>query len=76
MRRKRGQSEIEEAAFFRLVEISPADENGPLGADMWKSIHALEVGSLSGKKSHNTAYENAPEKLHVQACSRPLLIWR
>lgn len=60
--KKRGQSEIEEAAFFRLVEISPADENGPLGADMWKSIHALEL-ALSLERNHTTRLTRTRQKI-------------
>ena len=40
--RRLGATEVEEAAFKRLVEILPEEEPGTLEHDFWKTIYAFE----------------------------------
>jgi hypothetical protein len=40
--RRLGVSEVEEAAFKRLIEVLPGEAPGSIEHDFWKTIHAFE----------------------------------
>ena len=40
--RRLGSKEVEEAAFRRLIHVSPAEEPGTVEHDFWSTVHAFE----------------------------------
>lgn len=59
---KSNANEIEDAAFRRLIEISPMETDGPLERDMWRSIYALEQ-VLSLERSRTTRLARTRQKI-------------
>src|SRR5665213_3295970 len=59
---KKSEPIIGNAAFRRLVSISPAEKKGTVEHDFWQSIHALEL-VLSAENKKTTRLSRTRQKI-------------
>ncbi len=60
--RNAGSAVVEKAAFRRLVEVLPYEDDTPLSRDFWRSIHSLEE-SLTTERKKTTRLSRTRQKL-------------
>jgi hypothetical protein len=60
---KKGDAEIADAAFRRLVSLVPAEKKGTVEHDFWQSIHALEF-VLSKEKGKTMRLSRLRQKIN------------
>ena len=69
-----GSKEVEDAAFRRLIEVSPADEPGTVEHDLWRTVAAFEH-LLTQERKKTTRLSRTRQKLARVGVVQTLTDW-
>ncbi len=72
--RKKGEADIEAAAFKRLIELLPKENPGTLEWDFWRTIHAFEL-TLTDENGRTTRLSRTRQKVHRVGIKQTLTDW-
>jgi hypothetical protein len=71
---ERGATDIEDAAFRRLVSILPSEQPGTVAYDLWRTIYAFEH-ILSQERNRTTLLSRTRQKITRVGETQTLVDW-
>ena len=72
--RKRGATDLAEAAFRRLVRILPSEQPGTVEHDFWRTVHSFEE-VLSEERGRKTRLSRTRQKVGRVGVHQTLIDW-
>jgi hypothetical protein len=72
--RKQGEKEVEDAAFRRLISVSPSQQPGTVEHDFWQTVYAFE-DSLSHERGRTTLLARTRQKVSKVGVVQTLIDW-
>jgi hypothetical protein len=72
--RRKGETEVEEAAFKRLIQLLPKENPGTLEWDFWRTIHAFEL-TLTDENGRTTRLSRTRQKVQRVGVKQTLTDW-